>query len=61
MGRVHFFKVPEAFEFDDCVEVSERLTKAIKQLGCPDDMVLVTNFDYQGTVDMQEAANGLQS
>mgnify|MGYP000134324232 CR=1 FL=1 len=52
MARIHFFKMPETFEFDDCATVSERLTKALQELGCPNDKVLVTNFDYQGTVDM---------
>ena len=65
MPRVHFFKVPETFEFDDCNEVAERLTKAIQKLGCPNDKVMVTNFDYQGSVIMQDefamfgADNGL--
>jgi hypothetical protein len=38
----------------DLAEVAEQLIKALKANGCPNDKVIVTNFDYQGTVTMQD-------
>ena len=54
MPRVHFFKAPLLMDSIELAEVAEELIKALKANGCPNDKVIVTNFDYQGTVTMQD-------
>ncbi len=54
MPRVHFFKAPVHLDSIDLAEVAKQLIDALKANGCPNDKVIVTNFDYQGTVTMQD-------
>jgi hypothetical protein len=49
MGRLHFFKVPEYLVQVELIEIAEQIETALADLGFPDDRVLCTNFDYQGT------------
>jgi hypothetical protein len=50
MGRLHFFKVPEHLVQVELKEIAAQIEAALADLGFPDDRVLCTNFDYQGTV-----------
>ena len=49
MGRLHFFKVPEYLVQVELIEIAAEIEAALADLGFPDDRVLCTNFDYQGT------------
>ena len=50
MCRLHFFKLPEYLAQVELKEISAQIEAALADLGFPDDRVLCTNFDYQGTV-----------
>jgi hypothetical protein len=50
MGRLHFFKLPEYLVQVELKEISAEIEAALADLGFPNDRVLCTNFDYQGTV-----------
>ena len=54
MPRIHFFKAPLLFDKYECNEAVKEIETALTKCGCPNDKVIVTNFDYQGSVVMQD-------
>ena len=52
MAQLHFFQAPLAFDTDECNEARLQLEKALALNGLINDKVVVTNFNYQGTIEL---------
>jgi len=52
MARIHFFTAPTTFDSEECNLARLELEKALRLQGLNDDKVIVTNFNYQGTIEM---------
>ena len=52
MARLHFFATPMAFDSEECNLARLELEKALRLQGLNDDKVIVTNFNYQGTIEL---------
>ncbi len=52
MARLHFFQAPFTFDIDECNEARLQLEKALSLNGLINDKVVVTNFNYQGTIEL---------
>ena len=54
MARIHFFQVDAAWDESECNIARDIIEKALTLNGCPNDKVIVTNFEYQGSIYIQD-------
>ena len=52
MAQLHFFQAPLTFDTHECNEARLELEKALCLNGLINDKVVVTNFTYQGTIEL---------
>lgn len=55
MGMLHIFRTDWPASYEDCAEIGTDLQQAVRELGRPDDIILVVSqLTHMASVEMYE-------